>query len=255
MKTYLKLYKPIGLTPLEVIQQFQKENPEYQNIKLGYAGRLDPMAEGLLLVLVGEECKKRKEYERLSKTYEFEVLFGISTDTFDVMGKITKINPQPVKISAEEIHKVIKKYKGEILQEYPPYSSPKVNGKPLFWWARENRLDEIKIPKKRIEIYDFSRLNRDSKLSKITSKELLKVVHKRIENVKGDFRQKEILQIWDKELKDKGLRFAVLKFKITCSSGTYVRSIANKIGEDLGIGAIAFSINRTKMGKFLNPKS
>ncbi|PIP75093.1 MAG: hypothetical protein COX78_04335 [Candidatus Levybacteria bacterium CG_4_10_14_0_2_um_filter_35_8] len=242
------LNKPIGKTPLQTIEEYRLVHPELTCVKLAYAGRLDPMAEGLLLVLVGEECKKKKDYENLSKIYEFEVLFGISTDTFDVMGKITKINPQPVEISAEEIHKVIKKYKGEILQEYPPYSSLRVNGKPLFWWARENRLDEIKIPSKRIMIYDLSRLNRDSKL--ISSRELLETVHERIEKVKGDFRQKEILQIWDKKLKDKNLKFSVLSFKIICSSGTYVRSIANSIGEDLKVGAIAFAIKRSRIGSY-----
>ncbi|PIY94343.1 MAG: hypothetical protein COY68_03170 [Candidatus Levybacteria bacterium CG_4_10_14_0_8_um_filter_35_23] len=247
------LNKPIGKTPLQTIEEYRLVHPELTCVKLAYAGRLDPMAEGLLLVLVGEECKKKKDYENLSKIYEFEVLFGISTDTFDVMGKITKINPQPVKISAEEIHKVIKKYKGEILQEYPPYSSLRVNGKPLFWWARENRLDEIKIPKKRIMINELGIMSN----YQITSKELLKIVHKRMEKVMGDFRQKEILQVWDKKLKDRNFRFSVLSFKIICSSGTYVRSIANKMGEDLRIGAIALSIKRTKIGKFsiLNLKS
>ncbi|MBU2632204.1 hypothetical protein KKG52_00650, partial [Patescibacteria group bacterium] len=183
----LYLYKPISKTPLEIIEEFRKENPKYQNQKLAYAGRLDPMAEGLLLVLVEEECKKRKEYEKLDKEYEFEVLLGISTDTFDVMGKITKINLEEIKILPKKITEIIKKYKGEILQEYPPYSSPKVNGKPLFWWARKNRLNEIKIPSKKIRIYDL----RFKSKTVVNSKELLETVHNRIEKVNGDFRQGE----------------------------------------------------------------
>ena len=67
MKNILHLYKPIGVTPFQLIQQFRIEHPEYQDIKLGYAGRLDPMADGLLLVLVGEENKKRKQYEEMLK--------------------------------------------------------------------------------------------------------------------------------------------------------------------------------------------
>ncbi len=244
MKKVLELYKIIGATPLERIRQFQKENPQYLGIKLAYAGRLDPMAEGLLLVLVGDECKKRKEYENLPKTYEFEVLLGISTDTFDVMGKIVKISK--IKYQKSKINELIKKYQGKILQEYPPYSSPRVKGKPLFWWARKNRLDEIKIPSKRIMIYELRIMNN----YKLNSKKLLKTVHERIEKVHGEFRQKEILQIWDKNLKDKGFKFSVLSFKIVCSSGTYVRAIANLIGEDLGTGAIAFSIKRTSVGNY-----
>ena len=79
---------------------------------------------------------------------------------------------------------------------------------------------------------------------------LFRSVHERIEKVKGDFRQKEILQIWDKKLKDKNLKFSVLSFKIICSSGTYVRSIANSIGEDLKVGAIAFAIKRSRIGSY-----
>ena len=147
MKKVLELYKPIGKTPLQTIEEYKIKHPELTGIKLAYAGRLDPMAEGLLLVLVGDECKKRKEYEKLPKTYEFEVLFGISTDTFDVMGKIVKISkiiPQEDLLHGSgeyqksKINELIKKYQGKMLQEYPPYSSPRVNGKPLFWWAREN---------------------------------------------------------------------------------------------------------------------
>jgi tRNA pseudouridine55 synthase len=255
MKKVLELYKPIGVTPLELIKKFQKENPEYQKTKLAYAGRLDPMAEGLLLVLVGEECKKRKEYEQLPKTYEFEVLLGICTDTFDLMGKIIKVSkiiPQGYLLDQngdlikEKINELITAYKGELLQKYPPYSSPRINGKPLFWWARENRLNEIKIPTKQITIFNF----KFSKTSEISSQKLLEAVHKRVEKVKGEFRQKEILEIWDKKLKDKNIKFLVLSFKITCSSGTYIRSIANSIGKKLTSGALAFSIKRTQIGEF-----
>jgi len=272
MKKVLELYKPIGKTPLQTIEEYKIKHPELTGIKLAYAGRLDPMAEGLLLVLVGDECKKRKEYEKLPKTYEFEVLFGISTDTFDVMGKIVKISkiiPQEDLLHGSgeyqksKINELIKKYQGKMLQEYPPYSSPRVNGKPLFWWAREKRLDEIKIPKKEITIYEllalrsFNEGGRFMNEYQMSAEQLLKTVHERIEKVEGEFRQKEILEIWDKKLKDRDFRFSVFSFKITCSSGTYVRSIANKMGEDLKVGAIAFSIKRTKIGKFLilNPKS
>lgn len=244
MQKVLKLYKPVGSTPLEIINQFKNQNHEYKDKKLCYAGRLDPMAEGLLLVLVGEECKKRKEYERLSKTYEFEVLIGISTDTFDILGKIKSINPSPV--SKEQVDKIIQKYSGEILQEYPPYSSPRIKGKPLFWWARENRLSEIRIPEKKISIFNFQLLN----IRKVNSKDLLRIVQERILIVAGNFRQKEILKNWDKKLKGEKKHFLILKLRIKCSSGTYVRSIANEIGKELKKGALAFSIKRINIGNF-----
>jgi tRNA pseudouridine55 synthase len=80
------LYKEISETPLECVKRFVKSNPEFENIKMGYAGRLDPMAKGLLLILVGDENKNKIKYEKLDKEYVFEVLFGISTDSYDILG-------------------------------------------------------------------------------------------------------------------------------------------------------------------------
>jgi len=91
MQKVLNLYKQTGVTPLQTIKQLQKRYPEYQDSKLGYAGRLDPMAEGVLLVLVDEENKKRRTYESLEKEYEFYMLFGVKTDTYDILGKMKYI--------------------------------------------------------------------------------------------------------------------------------------------------------------------
>lgn len=94
MNRVLTLYKPVGATPLDVLYELQERNPGYKDVRLAYAGRLDPMAEGLLLVLVGDECKRRDHYQKLDKIYEFEVLFGVSTDTYDILGKITSTKHQ-----------------------------------------------------------------------------------------------------------------------------------------------------------------
>lgn len=245
MQKILLLKKKIGETPLETIHWFKKENPNYQNQKMAYAGRLDPMAEGLLLILTDEECKKRKDYEKLSKIYEFKVLFGFSTDTFDLMGKVTNFNISCM-LRREDIQKTASKFIGKYPQEYPPYSSKRIRGKPLFWWARENRLKEINIPKKNVEVYELKLIN----LKNITSEKLLKEINKRINLAKGEFRQKEILKIWDKKLKNKKMEFLVARFIIKCSSGFYVRSFADNIGRELRIPTLAFSIKRTEIGNF-----
>lgn len=248
MQKVLNLYKPIGVTPLQLIEQFKKENPEYKSQKLGYAGRLDPMAEGVLLVLVGEENEKRKEYERLKKEYEFDVLFGIKTDSYDILGKIEKFEILNSKFETNsnfqnsEIKKLINTYIGKRLQKYPPYSSPRVKGKPLFYWAREGRLSEIEIPKKEIEIYDFKII----KEYKLTSKKLQKIIFERISKVKGVFRQDEIIKGWEEFFKKKhNAVFTIFKFHISCSSGTYIRSIANEIG------GMALNIKRIRVGEYI----
>ena len=88
IKKVLKLNKKPGETPLECLNRFKVDNPEYEGEKMTYAGRLDPLASGVLLVLVGEECKKKEKYLGLDKEYELTILFGFSTDSHDVLGLI-----------------------------------------------------------------------------------------------------------------------------------------------------------------------
>ena len=75
-------YKNIGETPLECLERHRKERSIDKDIPMTYAGRLDPMAEGLMILLVGEECKNKDKYLGLDKTYEFKILVGFSTDTY-----------------------------------------------------------------------------------------------------------------------------------------------------------------------------
>ncbi len=89
MKEIISIYKKLGETPLECLNRLRLEKPDYKEAVLSYAGRLDPMAEGVLLVLVGEENKNREKYLSLSKTYIVEILWGIETDTYDLLGRVS----------------------------------------------------------------------------------------------------------------------------------------------------------------------
>ena len=247
MQHVILLQKPISLTPLQVIEQFRESHPEYAREKLGYAGRLDPMAQGLMLVLVGEENKKRKEYEALPKTYEFSVLFGVATDTYDVMGLLQSRIRQDQQIGdfESQIKALLSTYIGKRKQPAPSYSSRTVNGKPLYYWARSGKLAEITIPEKEIEIFDLQYKGEDE----IASGVLLDTITQRMQNVQGQFRQKEILKAW-KDFLSAPRVFPLLHFSVSCSSGTYVRSIAHMMGKDMGIGAIAYTIKRVKIGNY-----
>src|SRR5690606_34034568 len=97
MQEILKLYKNLGETPLECIERFRAEHPEYAETKMTYLGRLDPMAEGLLLVLAGN-TKDREKYLALDKTYEFEVLWSFETDTYDTLGLVSEEGARPQKL-------------------------------------------------------------------------------------------------------------------------------------------------------------
>ena len=114
------LNKPKYLTSFQTIQKFQKENPDYADCKLGYVGTLDPMATGLLIVLKNEENKQRKNYIGLTKTYEFEILFGISTDSNDLLGIIDQIDINH-STKTEELN--FSQFEGKYQQKYPLFSA------------------------------------------------------------------------------------------------------------------------------------
>lgn len=238
------VYKPLGLTPLQAIERLKKKKPELLGKTLSYAGRLDPMAEGMLLILVGSENKKRREFEHLEKEYEFEALFGISTDSYDLLG-IPEQDMLQKRVKTSEINEFINKSKGKIIQKYPPYSSFKIKGKPLYWWARNDR--KIDMPERETNIIKFELL----KQRKVTAKKLGEVVFERVNLVRGDFRQEKILMEWRSLLGNTKIEsFQIAKFRLKCSSGGYVRSIVNELGEFLGVKAVAFSIKRTGVGKY-----
>lgn len=227
MEKVLKLYKNLGETPLECLERFRASNPEYVNEKMTYAGRLDPMAEGLLIALVGEECKKKEEYLGLDKEYVFEALFGFQSDTYDILG----VPVLSFVRGREEI--TIENFIGKRIQEYPAYSSR------TFQMARDG--EEFEPMTKEIEIFSLEELE----TREISARQSLAEISRRISLVKGDFRQKEILDTWNKLLKsDLNKKFKIKKLKINCSSGTYVRSICNELG------GLAYSIKRTRVGNY-----
>lgn len=242
----IKVYKNAGETPLDCIHNLKKEHPELSLLSMTYAGRLDPLAEGMLLILVGDEVHKKDEYMNLPKEYEVDMLFGFSTDTYDVMGKIINSRTDSF-VDSEKLKEIIPKFVGKIKQSYPPYSSRPVKGKPLFMWAREGKLDEIEIPSHDVLVESIETLEE----KEISGRDLLEKIKEDIRKVKGDFRQEEILAIWNNELRNmEEEKYLIVKLKISCGSGVYVRGIANDIGKKLGIGSLALNIKRTKVGEY-----
>ena len=155
MKKYVVLEKAVGQTPLECTEFWRTAHIEYTGIPLAYAGRLDPMASGKLLILIGDECKVQEKYHNLDKEYEFSVLFGVSSDTADVLGRLTISDIVPA-VSKTILKTTTKKLVGNINLPYPHFSSKTVKGKPLHVWTLEGRLDEIEIPSKESTIYSLN---------------------------------------------------------------------------------------------------
>ena len=251
---------------MDTIKLLKEKYPELKNEKMTYAGRLDPMAEGALIVLAGNAVYEKEKYLKLDKEYEGEILFGFETDTYDVLGLPEKIIHYRRSMSIVKIRKILKSFEGEISLPLPPYSSYKIKGKPLFQWAHEGKLSEIEIPIRKTKINSVKLLS----LDKISGKNLMKKIEQKINLIKGDFRQKEILSRWQKmlpkscwsiktvtfqtvkrrEKETLSRRFSLAKIKISCSSGTYIRSIAHHLGQELKTGGILLNLKRTKVGNF-----
>lgn len=241
----IAVYKSIGLTPLQAIEKIKILRPKYYGQKISYAGRLDPMAEGVLLLLVGEENKRRKEYEVLRKVYEAEIVLGISTDTYDALGVIQDTHFGHVEI--RNVEAALEKMIGEQNQFYPPFSSKPVNGRALYWWARENRLSEITLPSKKIVIDEIKIISE----KRVVIKDVVERIIGKISKIQGNFRQDEIVKTWV-GLKDKHPDESVMNVgvRVKCSSGTYIRGIADSLGKILGTGAFTNSIKRIQVGTY-----
>jgi len=240
--TVYNVYKKIGETPLACIQRLRVTYPELKNKKLTYAGRLDPLAEGVLIILADESIKRKKEYLSLPKEYKFDILFGVATDTHDILGKITKLS-LPTEILPESLKSILLALIGSATQTYPAYSSKTVRGKHLFEWARGDRLTEIDIPNRQVEIFSLDIVGSYV----LTSAALANFIADRISKVHGDFRQDEIRQLWKLNFARIGsCRHHIYTLKVSCSSGTYVRALALL----LDTSAVALHIKRVSVGDY-----
>ncbi len=228
-------YKNIGETPLECLERIRLEYGKAKEIPMTYAGRLDPMAEGLLIILVGDDCKQKEKYLNMDKEYEIEVLFGVSTDSYDTLGLIDSVDKHSFELPD------FQKYVGKFTQTYPRYSSKVIsmmeNGKDL----------PEELPTKDVEIFAVEQIGSKA----LSGQRIAEHVIGNVKKVNGEFRQEKTIELWDKFGKDNSIvKFMVVKLRVSCSSGTYMRSLANRIGEDCGIPALAFSIKRTRVNGY-----
>lgn len=188
--------KPQGFTSFDVIA---KMRGILKMKRLGHGGTLDPMATGVLPVFAGKATKACDILPDRDKTYEAAFRFGITTDTQDVTGTVTK--ERPANVATEQLEKVLEKFRGEIMQVPPMYSAVSVGGKRLYELARQGK--EIEREARAVTIYKLDILS---------------------------FNEREQGGI----------------LTVSCSKGTYIRTLINDIGEALGCGGIMTSLVRTR---------
>ena len=195
----LILDKPSGMTSHDVVSVIRRK---FGMRRVGHAGTLDPLATGVLIILLGPATKLFDKFSSFDKAYEAAVRFGIVTDTADIQGNTLKTFPCE-HISQSLIETALEKFRGEIEQKPPMFSAVRFEGKRLYELARRGIAVDIKPRKINIstlQLLDFS--------------------------------------------------FPEAKLYMECSKGTYVRKIAEDLGESLGCGGCISQIRRVRVGPF-----
>jgi tRNA pseudouridine55 synthase len=172
-----------------------------KKVKVGHTGTLDPLATGLLIIVVGSYCKRAGEFSKLDKVYEVTMKLGQTSTTGDEEGEKTVTSQQVA--SQQEVEKALKKFKGDIMQIPPIYSAIKVDGQRAYKLARAGK--EVKLEPRPVKIYSIQ----------LTA-----------------------------------YSYPEVKFTAKVSSGTYIRSLVEDIGKELGTGAYMSALRRTEVGKF-----
>lgn len=199
----INIYKPEGLTSHDVVARVRRK---LGIRRTGHTGTLDPMATGVLPVCFGRATRMIEYYDGDFKTYKAELQLGGITDTLDSTGSFLEKRDFS-QVTEEGLRDGFSHFEGEIRQVPPKYSALKVNGKPLYEYARKGL--DVDVEKKARNIFVKS-ISVDS-----------------IDMTEGQ-----------------------VVFDVTCSKGTYIRSICGDIGEMLGCGAYMTALRRTASGFF-----
>ncbi len=189
----LVLHKPGGPTSADCLNQIKRSLGQK---KIGHAGTLDPMATGVLVVLLGQGTKLAGYLSDDRKTYRGSLILGQVTDSYDVQGKILSEAPWE-HLDPEAVRAEILGWQGTMSQEVPPVSAAKHQGKPLYALHRAGK--EVPVKVKDVTIFDSQVLCMD---------------------------------------------LPVTSFRVTCSAGTYIRSLAHSLGMRLGCGAVLSELER-----------
>ena len=145
MNEILVVNKEANCTSRDVVNKLCKK---FKTSKIGHTGTLDPIATGVLVVLIGKYTSLAEVITAYDKVYEAEITLGILTDTLDITGNLIK--KESPSVSDEEIINVLKSMIGEYEQTVPIYSAVKVNGKRLYEYARNN--EKVELPKRNVQI-------------------------------------------------------------------------------------------------------
>jgi tRNA pseudouridine55 synthase len=149
--------KPAGLTSFGVVARIRRvlTQQAQKKVKVGHTGTLDPFATGLMILVVGKECKNAEQYSKLDKVYEATFRLGQTSTTGDSEGEITDVSDREP--TSAEIEKILISFIGEITQRPPIFSAIKVGGQRAYRLARDGK--EVEIPTRQVTVYSLELLD------------------------------------------------------------------------------------------------
>ncbi len=189
--------KPAGCTSHDVVNRWRRLAGTKS---VGHLGTLDPMATGLLALLTGKTTRLAQFFERSTKTYEAEILFGHVSDTYDIEGEVISTG-ESLAGGLASVEAVLPEFRGKFMQLPPAVSAKKIAGVRAYKLARQHKPVDLKLV-----------------LVEITN-----------------------LQVT-------GFQANRLRLSVTCSAGTYIRSLAHDLGVRMGCGAVLSELRRTRLG-------
>ena len=205
MDGIINIYKPKEWTSHDIVAKIKRITGE----KVGHTGTLDPLAQGVLPILIGKGTQCSKYLVNHDKKYCVELKLGKRTETLDAEGKIIEEKEIPQNMleqsNKSNIEKTLKTFEGEIEQKPPIYSAIKVKGKKLYEYARKGQ--EVEIPTRKITIYSI-----------------------------------ELKQIKKEE--------NIIIFDVSCSKGTYIRTLCEDIAKKLNTIGYMQNLLRIQVGEF-----
>lgn len=198
---FLNLNKPLHLTSHDAVAAIRRRcGPGSGKVKVGHAGTLDPLADGVLIICLGAATRLSEYMMRSRKVYRAQVTFGATTDTYDAAGDVVAAHDAS-HLTQARIKDALPPFIGEIRQIPPMYSAVKVKGKKLYQLARAGQT--VARPERRVTIHSINIISWVS---------------------------------------------PVLALEIQCGAGTYIRSLANDLGESLEVGAYLSGLTRIASG-------
>jgi tRNA pseudouridine55 synthase len=207
--------KPAGPTSHDVVARLRRALRE---TRIGHTGTLDPLATGVLVLVVGKATRLAKFLSASDKSYEAVVRFGVATDTADAQGQpIGEVSER--RPSREEIEAALDEFRGTFLQQPPAFSAKKIDGQRSYKLAREARNARLKPSRCLPDLPDPPALPAPAS---VTAHAI------RIVSLDGDH----------------------VTLSVDCSAGFYIRSLAHDLGQRLGVGAHLTALRRTRTGDF-----